>query len=72
MSPLQYGVLGLLALSSASAVGVVFDDALPTATKDDGYYYAAGHVSVQFFPGARIASGSPRGRRGAFARNSSA
>jgi hypothetical protein len=54
VSPLQYGVLGLLALSTASAVGVVFDDELPTATKDDGHYYvAAGHVSAIFHPGTR-------------------
>jgi len=54
MTPLQYGVLGLLVLSGASAVGIVFDDALPSATEDDGYYYvAAGHISARFYPGTR-------------------
>ena len=52
MSPLQYGVLGLLALSTASAFGVVFDDAVPPTVKyKNRHYIQAGAVSSVFYPG---------------------
>ena len=54
MSPIQYGVLALLALSTASAIGVVFDNALPpTFEKKGRHYIQAGAVSPVFYPGNR-------------------